>query len=489
MSDGIQTEYGLFIGGAFTEVGRGRTIEVFNPATRDLLARVACAERADVDAAVACAQQAFRSWKSSTRGARAKALNEIAAIIEANIEHLARVETLDTGKCYGEAVLHQRASIDVYRYFAGCILAHEDSCVRHDNGSVSLISREPLGVVGLLLPWNAPSMLLSWKLAPALAAGNCVVIKPASAAPLAVLETIRLCKDVVPAGVVNVLCGSGGTVGNGIVQHPGIAKISFTGSTAVGAGIAQVTGGNIVPCTLELGGKSANIIFADANIERATQFAALAILGSAGAICVSGSRLFVQEEVYDGVVPKLVSMFEKVRVGDPMRPDVQMGPIIDETQMNTILAYIEAGRTEGARLLCGGRRLSGGAFDKGCFIAPTIFEVGNRMKIAQEEIFGPVLVVQKFRDEAEVVELANDTVYGLGAGIWTRDMGRVLRVGGALDAGTVWVNDYLSVSPGGPFGGYKKSGIGREVHKVALDHYSRIKNLCLCMSEDVPPLF
>jgi acyl-CoA reductase-like NAD-dependent aldehyde dehydrogenase len=332
------------------------------------------------------------------------------------------VETLNTGKCIGESMLQMKTCIDHYRYFAGCMQTHEDLCVRHDEDTFSLVVREPIGVVALVLPWNAPTLLLTWKLAPAIAAGNCVVVKPASNAPLPVLEIGRLCQKIVPPGVVNVVTGSGRKVGNHLIGHDKVGKISFTGATETGCRIGETAGKNIVPCTLELGGKSASIVFPDASLDRAIQYTMIGILSTAGEVCVSGSRLFLHETIYDRFLEKLVTKFKSVRVGNPMLPDVQMGPVIDENQMNTVLHYIEIGQKEGARLACGGRRLRGGDFENGFFMEPTIFvDVENKMRIAQEEIFGPVLVVQKFSNEQEAIQLANESNYGLGAAVWTPD--------------------------------------------------------------------
>jgi acyl-CoA reductase-like NAD-dependent aldehyde dehydrogenase len=410
--------------------------------------------------------------------------------MEKDIDYFAMVESLDTGKCIGEATLQIRMCIDHYRYYAGCIQTQEDLCVQHNKESFSMVVREPIGIVALILPWNAPIMLLTWKLAPALAAGNCVVIKPASNALLPVLEIASACQDFLPPGVINVVSGSGSTIGNYLVEHEKVGKISFTGATETGIGIGEKTGRNITPCTLELGGKSANIVFPDASINRAIQYSMIGILSTAGEVCVAGSRLLLHQDIYNVFLEKLVEKFKSVKVGNPLLPDVQMGPVIDEKQMNTILKYIEAGKQEGARLVCGGRRLTGGDFDKGFFVEPTIFsDVDNKMKIAQEEIFGPVLVVEKFTSEEEAISLANDSRYGLGAAVWSHDLNRALRVSSSLEAGIVWVNDYLNSPVGAPFGGMKKSGIGREWHKNTIDQYSCIKNICVSTSETVPDVY
>ena len=485
----LMARYSSFINGKFIEDAK-EIRQDRSPADNSVLAELSFADEADLNGAVDAARKAFREWGSSDRAYRAGILNKMADVMEENKTYLASIEARDVGKPIGEATLQMELCASMYRYFAAAILSQDDTMVVHDGGSISAVLREPLGVVGLILPWNAPAMLLSWKAAPALAAGNCVVVKPANAAPLVTLELARLWADVIPAGVFNVLVATGSGVGESMLRHPGIDKFSFTGSTGVGKHIGEVTGGNIVPCTLELGGKSANIVFKDAQLDRALQFSMLAILSTQGEVCVGGSRLLLQEEIYDEFLEKLKAKFEALRVGDPTDPSSQMGPLVSEEQMNKVLQYIEIGQKEGARLVCGGKRLTGPEYDKGWFVAPTIFaDVKNSMCIAQEEIFGPVLAVIKFSTEEEAIQIANDSEYGLGAAVWTRDLPRAFRVGRALQAGTVWVNDYLTSTPGNPFGGYKKSGIGREIHKMALNYYTNVKNLCICPDESVPPLF
>lgn len=484
----IREEYGILVDGVFVRSKSDKTIEVINPSSGDILSKVASAGPDEVDMVISSAERAFLEWKKTTRVERASLLLKIADLIEREKEDLANVDIQETGRCYGESLMLLDNCIAQFRYMASAIQSYEDTLIQHNNDSISMIIKEPLGIAALILPWNSPTMQFSWKAAPALAAGNCVVIKPASAAPLTAMELGRVCQEVLPPGVLNVIAGSGREVGDYLINHPKIAKISFTGSTAVGCDIGKTAGSNIVPCSLELGGKSANIVFPDAPMERAIQYAALAILSSAGEICVSGSRLFLHEDIYDEFLAKLQPKFENVKVGNPLNKDTQMGPVIDEVQMNSILEYIEIGKQEGANLLCGGKRLTGEEYDKGFFIAPTLFaDVDNKMRIAQEEIFGPVLVVIKFSSEEEVIQMANDSQYGLAAGIWTNNLQRALRVTKALEAGLVWVNDFLTSI--GPFGGYKKSGLGREVHKVSLEHFSNTKNILISTSEDVPPVF
>jgi acyl-CoA reductase-like NAD-dependent aldehyde dehydrogenase len=486
----LRKRYTSFINGKFVEQDEVINGRDCNPTNGELLAELCYANDTLIDQAVAAARQAFQTWGVSDRAYRAGILNKMADVMEQNADYLASIEARDVGKPIGEATMQMGLCVSMYRYFAAAILSQDDTMVCHDGGSISAVLREPLGVVGLILPWNAPAMLLSWKAAPALAAGNCVVVKPAEAAPLVTLELARLWADVIPAGVLNVIVGTGSGAGEYMIHHPGIDKFSFTGSTKVGRHIGEVTGGNIIPCTLELGGKSANIVFEDAQLDRALQFSMLAILATQGEVCVGGSRLLLHESIYDEFLGRLKAKFEALRVGDPTDPATQIGPLVSRAQMERVLGYIEAGKEEGARLVCGGAQLTGEGYDKGFFVAPTIFaDVKNSMRIAQEEIFGPVLSVIKFSTEEEAVQIANDSDYGLGAALWTQNFSRAFRVGRALQAGTVWVNDYLTSTPGNPFGGYKKSGIGREIHKMALNYYTNVKNLCFCPDEGVPPLF
>ncbi|MDR1510827.1 MAG: aldehyde dehydrogenase family protein [Synergistaceae bacterium] len=442
------------------------------------------------DAAVRSSEEAFKSWGKTSFGERAAVLEHIARIVEENLEYFAKNETLDTGKGIGESLVQIGNSAKIYRYFASAIRSHEDRYIRYDNGTASVVIREPFGSVGLILPWNAPSMLLSWKLAPALAAGNCAIVKPASVASRAALNMVLRFQEALPPGVLNAVTGSGPDVGNALVKHPGIRKISFTGSTAVGREIGELCGNRLIPATLELGGKSASVIFDDANIERAIQFVMLGSLSSAGQICIAGTRILVQSTIYDSFVEKLKTKFDTLRVGDPMDSDTQMGPVINKNQFDKVMGYIDSGIKDGARLVIGGERLTGGIYDKGYYIAPTLFaDVKSDMTIACEEIFGPVLSIMRFDTEEEAVSIANGTEYGLGASVWTKDINRAMRVSQALEAGTVWVNFYLDSPAGSPFGGYKKSGMGREIGKIAIDYYSNIKNINISSSDDVPPIF
>ena len=416
---------------------------------------------------------------------RAAILNKIADIIDANREHLAMVESLDNGKPIRETMtVDIPMSAQHFRYFAGCIMADEGSANMLGESTLSLILREPIGVVGQIVPWNFPFLMAAWKLAPVLASGCCTVFKSSSATPLSVLELAGLIQDVLPAGVFNVLTGSGSRSGQYMLEHKGFRKLAFTGSTEVGRNIALAAAQKLIPSTLELGGKSANIFFEDCDWEMAMDGLQMGILFNQGQVCCAGSRVFVQESIYDRFVKEAVKRFNQVKVGLPWEADTQMGSQINKGQMEKILQYIEIGKAEGAELLCGGEQLKSEGLENGCFLKPTLLgNVTNHMRVAQEEIFGPVACILKFRTEDEVIDMANDSEYGLGGAVWTRDINRALRVSRAVETGRMWVNTYNAIPEGAPFGGYKASGIGRETHKVMLEHYTQMKNIMINLSE------
>lgn len=481
----LQEKYGLFIGGQWKPASDGATFATHCPADGRKLADCAQATREDVDDAVKAAKEAFKTWKKTTPAQRAEILYKIADIIDANAEHLAMVETMDNGKPIRETMaIDIPLSAKHFRYFAGCILAEEGTATVLDGQFLSIVLREPIGVVGQIVPWNFPFLMAAWKLAPVLAAGCCTVIKPSSTTPLSVLELAELTKDVIPAGVFNVITGSGSKAGQYMLEHPGFNKLAFTGSTEVGREIALAAAQRLIPATLELGGKSANIYFEDCDFDAALDGAQLGILFNQGQVCCAGSRIFVQDTFYDKFVDALVKAFNKVKVGMPWEKDTQMGSQINKAQVKKILDYVEIGKAEGAKVVCGGFQIKDGDFANGCFIKPTLMvDVDNKMRVAQEEIFGPVAVVIKFKTEEEVIAMANDSLYGLGGAVWTKDIHRALRVSRAIETGRMWVNTYNQIPEGAPFGGYKESGIGRETHKVMLEHYTQMKNIMINLDQ------
>ena len=471
----IQPSYKLFIDGEFVDAEGGASLDVFNPATGEKISKIADASKADVDRAVAAARKAFESFRRTSVYERSALLNKIADVLEQNAEFIAAVETIDNGKPIRETRAVDVAwSIEHFRYFAGVILAEEGSANMLKERYLSVVLREPIGVVGQIVPWNFPFLMGAWKLAPLLAAGDTCVFKPSSETSLSILEFIRLIAPLLPKGVINVVTGKGSKAGEFVRTHKGLDKLAFTGSTEVGRGIALAAAQKIIPATLELGGKSANIIFDDCDFDVAIDGVQLGILFNQGQVCCAGSRIFVQEGIYDKFVPALVEKFKRIKVGDPLDPNTQMGCQINKKQADKILEYVKIGVEEGAKIAVGGKRHSAGE----AFVEPTLLvDVRNDMRVAQEEIFGPVGVVIKFKDQDELVRMANDSLYGLGGAVFTRDIAKALTVARLLETGRVWVNTYNQIHAGAPFGGYKESGIGRETHKMILEHYTQTKNI------------
>lgn len=485
MNVNIQKKYQLFINGEWRDSSDGETIKTYNPATGELLSEIADATEKDVNDAVKSAKKAFETWSKTTPAERASLLNKIADIIDENAEYLATIETMDNGKPIRETTgADIPLAADHFRYFAGVIRADEGVASNIDENTLNLILREPIGVVGQIVPWNFPFLMAAWKLAPVLAAGDTTVFKPSSATSLSVLEFMKLIENIVPRGVINIITGKGSKSGEYLKNNEEIDKLAFTGSTEVGREIGLAAAKRIIPSTLELGGKSANIFFSDADINMALEGIQLGILFNQGQVCSAGSRIFVQEDFYDEFIEKVVEAFEKVKVGNPLDPNTQMGAQVSETQLNKILKYIEIGKKEGAKVITGGERFVEGDAKNGYFMKPTLLvDVDNNMRVAREEIFGPVGVVIKFKTEEEVIAMANDSKYGLGGGVFTRDINRALRVAKSIRTGRVWINTYNIFPAGATFGGYKESGIGRETHKAILDAYTQKKNIIVNLSE------
>jgi len=485
----FKARYGNFIGGAWTDPVNGRYFDNHSPVNGQLLCAVARSDAEDVEAALDAAHAAKEAWGRTSAAERALVLNRIADVMEANLGLLATAETWDNGKPIRETTAADLPlAIDHFRYFAGAVRAQEGGISEIDHDTVAYHFHEPLGVVGQIIPWNFPLLMAVWKLAPALAAGNCVVIKPAEQTPASILVLMDLIGDLLPAGVVNVVNGFGLEAGKPLASSNRIAKIAFTGETTTGRLIMQYASQNLIPVTLELGGKSPNIFFQDVLAED-DDFLDKAIEGfvmfalNQGEVCTCPSRALVHEAIYDRFIEKALARVAAIKQGDPLDPSTMIGAQASSEQLEKILSYLDIGRQEGAEVLAGGERNHlGGDLAGGYYVKPTVLKGHNRMRIFQEEIFGPVVSVTTFKDDAEALAIANDTLYGLGAGIWTRDGNRAYRFGRAIQAGRVWTNCYHAYPAHAAFGGYKQSGIGRENHKMMLDHYQQTKNMLVSYS-------
>ncbi|WP_185984620.1 aldehyde dehydrogenase [Aureimonas mangrovi] len=492
----IRERYDNFIGGQWVAPVDGRYFDNPSPVTGKTLCHVARSSAADVEKALDAAHAAREKWGKTAPAERALMLNRLADCIEENLDLLAMVETLDNGKPIRETTnADLPLAVDHFRYFAGCLRAQEGSISQIDEDTVAYHFHEPLGVVGQIIPWNFPLLMAVWKLAPALAAGNCVVLKPAEQTPLSIMVFAELAADILPPGVLNILQGFGLEAGKPLAQSKRIAKIAFTGETTTGRLIMQYASENLIPVTLELGGKSPNIFFADvmaeddAFFDKALEGFAMFALNQ-GEVCTCPSRALVHESIYDRFMEKAVARVKAIKQGHPLDPSTMIGAQASTEQMEKILSYLDIGRQEGAEVLTGGQRARlDGELADGFYIEPTIFAGHNKMRVFQEEIFGPVVSVTTFKDDADALSIANDTLYGLGSGIWTRDGTRAYRFGRAIQAGRVWTNCYHAYPAHAAFGGYKQSGIGRETHKMMLDHYQQTKNMLVSYSPNALGFF
>lgn len=487
----FKSRYENYINGKWVSPFNGKYHINKSPINGEVLCEVPISSSKDIEDALDAAHKVKYSWGKSSPLYRSNILLKIADRIEENLELIAHAETWDNGKPIRETMQADiPLAIDHFRYFAGCIRAQEGSISEIDSETVAYHFNEPLGVVGQIIPWNFPILMAAWKLAPALATGNCVVLKPASATPASILVLFDIIGDLIPEGVVNIVNGSGELIGKHLATSPRISKVAFTGSTEVGKKIMQFATENIIPCTLELGGKSPNIFFPDifdyedSFIDKAVEGLVLFAFNQ-GEVCTCPSRALIHESIYDKFIEKVLKRVENIKTGNPLDMDTMIGAQVDENQVNKIMNYIKLGKDEGAECLIGGElnKLDGN-LSNGCYIKPTIFKGNNKMKIFQEEIFGPVLAVTTFKDDNEALEIANDTIYGLGSGVWTRDINRAYKFGKEIKAGRVWVNCYHLYPAHAAFGGYKQSGIGRETHKIMLGHYQQTKNILVSHSVD-----
>ena len=485
----FKQRYDNYIGGQWVAPKAGRYFENITPITGKAFCEIARSDASDIEAALDAAHAAKVAWGRTAVAERALILNRIADRMEQNLALLAHAETWDNGKPIRETMAADLPlAIDHFRYFAGCIRAQEGSIGEIDHDTVAYHFHEPLGVVGQIIPWNFPLLMAAWKLAPALAAGNCVVLKPAEQTPASILVWAELVGDLLPAGVLNIVNGFGLEAGKPLASNPRIAKIAFTGETTTGRLIMQYASQNLIPVTLELGGKSPNIFFDDVAredddffdkaLEGFTMFAL-----NQGEVCTCPSRALVQESIFDRFMERAVKRVEAIKLGNPLDPSTMIGAQASGEQLEKILSYIDIGRQEGAKVLTGGARAEhGGELKDGYYVQPTVFHGHNKMRVFQEEIFGPVVSVTTFKTEAEALEIANDTLYGLGAGVWSRDANRCYRFGRGIQAGRVWTNCYHAYPAHAAFGGYKQSGIGRETHRMMLDHYQQTKNMLVSYS-------
>ena len=481
----------LFIGGEFVDAAAKGRIPVLNPHDGSQLTEIAEAREDDVDRAVEAAAKAFPAWGSRTAAERGRLLLKLADAIEADAEGLAQLESTDTGH-----PLRDTRGLDVprtaatFRYFGGMADKLEGTVVPVDKGFLNYVVREPVGVVGQIVPWNFPLMFTSWKLGPALAAGNTVVMKPSELTPLSTLRIAELMREVgFPAGVVNILPGYGATAGQRIAAHPGIHKVAFTGSTATGRKVVQASAGNLKRVQLELGGKGANIVFEDAIIPAAVGGSAFAIFHNQGQACIAGSRILLHEKIADQFLEKFIGLAKSIRIGNPLDPETEMGPLTSAQHRDRVMAYCKVARDEGGEILLGGRAPQREELERGYYVEPTVVRAKPTDRVCREEVFGPFVTVSTFHDEEEAIAIANGTEYGLGGGLWTQNLPRAHRVARAFAAGMVWINSYKRVSPGSPFGGVRGSGHGRDMGFEAMHDYTSPKSVWVNVDAEIPPFY
>ena len=487
----FKPHYDNFIGGEFVAPVGGVYFENISPIDGKVITKAARSGKEDIELALDAAHKAFPSWSKTSVTYRSGILNKIADVMEANLHYLATVETIDNGKPIRETInVDLPLCIDHFRYFAGVIRAEESTISELDDTTVSIVLSEPIGVVGQIIPWNFPLLMATWKMAPALAAGCCTVVKPAEQTPTSIMCLMELIKDILPPGVLNIVTGFGPEAGKPLAQSPRISKVSFTGETTTGRLIMQYASENLIPVTMELGGKSPNIFFPsiadadDAFFDKAIEGAVLFAVNQ-GEVCTCPSRILVHESIYDKFMSRVIERTKAIKMGNPLDPSTMMGAQASNDQYEKIQSYLKLGVEEGAEVLCGGgiKKLEGDLAG-GYYIEPTLFKGHNKMRIFQEEIFGPVVCVTTFKTTEEAIEIANDTLYGLGAGVWTRDAHELYQVPRAIQAGRVWVNCYHAYPAHAPFGGYKKSGFGRETHKMMLNHYRQTKNMLISYNKN-----
>ncbi len=492
----FKEQYENFIGGEWVAPKSGEYFDNISPVDGKPFTKIARSGEADIELALDAAHKAAPAWGRTSPTERSRLLNKIADVMEANLELLARAETWDNGKPIRETMAADLPlAIDHFRYFASVIRAEEGSATELDENTLSIIVKEPLGVVAQIIPWNFPLLMATWKIAPALAAGNCTIVKPAEQTPASIMILMELIGDILPPGVLNIVNGFGVEAGKPLATSPRVAKVAFTGETTTGRLIMQYASQNLIPVTLELGGKSPNIFFKsvmdadDAFLDKCLEGAAMFALNQ-GEICTCPSRILVEESIADEFIARVVERTKNIKTGHPLDPSTMIGAQASEDQFEKILNYISIGKEEGAEVLCGGdvHKNDNGA-EGGFYIQPTLLKGHNKMRVFQEEIFGPVASVTTFKDEAEAIEIANDTLYGLGAGVWTRDAHELYRVPRAIQAGRVWVNNYHNYPAHAPFGGYKKSGFGRENHLMMLDHYRQTKNMLISYDKNAMGFF